>query len=135
MTKIKGKRQTPTHSDRTARHGKAGPKAVRQATRPMPNTSFTAHQRHQASSRLPARPQSKRAQIVAMLQSPAGATIDAMMRATGWQQHSVRGFLAGVIRKKLGLNLVSEASENGRLYRIAGPAASSAAAAKASRAA
>ena len=36
----------------------------------------------------------------------------------GWQQHSVRGFLAGVIRKKLGLNLVSEPKEDGRVYRI-----------------
>jgi len=40
------------------------------------------------------------------------------MTATGWQQHSVRGFLAGVIRKKLGLNLVSEPREGGRVYRI-----------------
>jgi hypothetical protein len=38
--------------------------------------------------------------------------------ATGWQQHSVRGFLAGVVRKKLGLNLVSEADDGGRTYRI-----------------
>jgi hypothetical protein len=41
-----------------------------------------------------------------------------MMTATGWQQHSVRGFLAGVIRKKLGLTLVSEAGDGGRVYRI-----------------
>ena len=50
---------------------------------------------------------------------PGGATIEAMTRATGWQQHSVRGFLAGVVRKKLGLNLVSTAAEGGRVYRIA----------------
>jgi hypothetical protein len=41
-----------------------------------------------------------------------------MMHATGWQQHSVRGFLAGVVRKKLGFNLVSAATEGGRFYRI-----------------
>jgi hypothetical protein len=40
------------------------------------------------------------------------------MAATGWQQHSVRGFLAGVVRKKLGLNLVSEPNLDGRVYRI-----------------
>jgi hypothetical protein len=43
----------------------------------------------------------------------------ALTRATGWQQHSVRGFLAGVVRKKLGLNLVSTVAEGGRVYRIA----------------
>ncbi len=53
-----------------------------------------------------------------MLRAPTGATISAMMQATGWQQHSVRGFLAGVVCKKLGLNLVSEAAESGRVYRI-----------------
>lgn len=42
-----------------------------------------------------------------------------MMNATGWQQHSVRGFLAGVVRKKLRLNLTSEKLDDGRrVYRI-----------------
>ena len=53
-----------------------------------------------------------------MLRSPAGATIAAMMIATDWQPHSVRGFLAGIVRKKLGLDLVSEPSDSGRVYRI-----------------
>ena len=65
-----------------------------------------------------ARAGTKNAQVVAMLQDRAGSTIAAIMAATGWQQHSVRGFLAGVARKKLGLNLVSEPSAGGRVYRI-----------------
>jgi hypothetical protein len=53
-----------------------------------------------------------------MLTKPAGATIAAIMAVTGWQQHSVRGFLAGVVRKNLGLNLVSDQTDKGRIYRI-----------------
>ena len=54
-----------------------------------------------------------------MLQSPAGATIAAMMKATGWQQHSVRGFLAGVVRKRLKLKLASKKVDGQRIYQIA----------------
>ncbi len=61
---------------------------------------------------------SKQARLITMLRASSGATVAAMMAATEWQQHSVRGFLAGVIRKKLGLNLVSEESDDGRVYRI-----------------
>jgi hypothetical protein len=64
------------------------------------------------------RADSKQAGVIALLRAPAGATIDAMAGATGWQSHSVRGFLAGVVRKKLGLNLISEAGDAGRVYRI-----------------
>jgi hypothetical protein len=53
-----------------------------------------------------------------MLHAPSGATIETIVRATGWQQHSVRGFLAAIVRKKLGLDLSSTASEEGRVYRI-----------------
>jgi hypothetical protein len=71
-----------------------------------------------ASSRPAAGPDTKHARVVAMLRKPAGATIAAIMAVTDWQQHSVRGFLAGVVRKKLGLNLVSDQTDKGRVYRI-----------------
>jgi Protein of unknown function (DUF3489) len=54
-----------------------------------------------------------------MLRAPGGTTIEAMVHVAKWQPHSVRGFLAGVVRKKLGLSLVSADGENGRVYRIA----------------
>jgi hypothetical protein len=67
---------------------------------------------------------SKKAHIIAMLRAPGGTTIAAMARAAKWQPHSVRGFLAGVVRKKLGLTLISADGENGRVYRISDRTAS-----------
>jgi hypothetical protein len=88
-----------------------------------------------ASSRPAARADTKHARIIAMLRKPAGTTIAAIMAATDWQQHSVRGFLAGVVRKKLGLNLVSDQTDKGRVYRIKDGNASSVAADRAQLAA
>jgi hypothetical protein len=114
---------------------KSKPKA---ATRPSTRKTAKPASRKRsapASSRPAAGPDTKHARIIAMLRTPAGATIAAIMTATDWQQHSVRGFLAGVIRKKLGLNLVSEIGDRGRVYRIKNGKASPVAADRAKQAA
>ena len=119
----------PAAKRRTAALPKDKKKAHRKSAAQAPTTRTIKHRReegpplhlHQAraSAQRPSHPESKQARAIAMLRAPGGATIEALMRVTGWQPHSVRGFLAGVIRKKLGLNLVSTAADSGRVYRIA----------------
>ena len=112
MTKPKPKHQTTLRSKRTGRAG-ATRTLVRKAIKPKPDAPSRA-----GSETPTSRVGSKQARVIAMLHSPKGTTVEAIMLATKWQQHSVRGFLAGVVRKKLGLNLVSAVGESGRVYRI-----------------
>ena len=129
MTKAKSKRKpAPRTNDSTTKTrnsvkrmtaGKVGQlKSVREPA---------ARQRPGAASQPTAGGESKKAHIIAMLRAPGGVTIEAMARAAKWQPHSVRGFLAGVVRKKLGLTLVSADGKNGCVYRIADHSASVAA--------
>lgn len=108
--------------------------ATRSAARKTSNSKSRARSVF-LSRKTVARPDTKHARILAMLRAPAGATIAAIMTATEWQPHSVRGFLAGVVRKKLGLNLVSEQTDKGRVYRIKDGKASSVAAERTKQAA
>ena len=61
----------------------------------------------------------KQATLIAMLRAPDGTTIEEIMAATGWQSHTVRGAMAGALKKKLGLEVTSEKVEDrGRVYSL-----------------
>jgi uncharacterized protein DUF3489 len=122
MTKAKSKRKP------ASRENNSKTKTRNSVKRTTPRVTKPAvHQRTRFASQPTARRESKTAHIIAMLRAPSGATIEAMARAAKWQPHSVRGFLAGVVRKKLGLTLVSADTANGRVYRITDRTASAAA--------
>jgi hypothetical protein len=110
------------------------PKAATRSAAPKTSKSKPRSRVVALSPKTTARPDTKHARIIAMLRAPTGATLAAIKTATGWQPHSVRGFLAGVVRKKLGLNLVSEQTDKGRIYRIKDGKASPAAAERAKQA-
>jgi Protein of unknown function (DUF3489) len=62
--------------------------------------------------------ETKQAKVLALLHRPGGASISDLVKTTGWQQHSVRGFLAGTVRKRLGLNLESKKQDGERIYHV-----------------
>ncbi|MGB9018829.1 MAG: DUF3489 domain-containing protein, partial [Pseudolabrys sp.] len=113
-------RQTALRSNCRTAGGRSGlAHAARKPIKLKAGAQPAVGQQQRSLGKQPGHADTKRARIIAMLRTAGGATIEAMTRATGWQHHSVRGFLAAVVRKKLGFNLVSTAAEGGRVYRIA----------------
>src|SRR6266480_3527290 len=97
-------------------------KSAKQPTAASPTAhASTSNPRRSAagnSKRKNAASDSKQSRVIALLQSPSGTTIAGMMKVTGWQQHSVRGFLASVVRKRLKLKLGSKKVDGNRVYQI-----------------
>jgi hypothetical protein len=71
-----------------------------------------------ATAKKPAATGTKTEQIIALLKQPSGATVQALMAATAWQSHSIRGFISGQLVKKMGLRVKSFKRDGERVYAI-----------------
>jgi hypothetical protein len=100
---------TPAETKSSERPGRAKRSSSKKAAAPSAKATSSGRPN----------PDSKQDRVVALLQQPRGATLDVLVNVTGWQKHSVRGFLAGTVRKKLRLPLISEKIDGIRTYRIA----------------
>jgi Protein of unknown function (DUF3489) len=92
---------------------------IRKKTEPAPGQNRVMGPKKVQSVKNSIRRRTKQETVLGMLRRPQGATIAAIMKATGWQQHSVRGFFAGVVRKRLKLKLGSNKADGKRVYHLA----------------
>ena len=89
---------------------------ARKTSNPAPSIATTGGKAKRRGINPPA---TKQAAMIDLLKRPKGARISDLMKATGWQAHSVRGAISGTLKKKLGLTVTSEPIEGrGRVYRI-----------------
>ncbi len=94
-----GRAQGPENRQGSAKQGRQSPRRAKQAATP--------------------RAESKGAKILALIRRPKGATLAELAKLTGWQNHSIRGFLSGAVGKKMGLTVESAKREDGeRVYSI-----------------
>jgi len=103
----------------TPRRRKADPEAAPRVQRPVRRAAKAAPVAPQSQTSAKAAPAGKLGLIVGLMRRPEGATIVQMSEATDWLPHSVRGALAGAVKKKHKLAVTSEKTEVGRVYRIA----------------
>lgn len=112
------KRSGRGKTGRTAKPAKTAPRPVRKPTDRRPTLTSSPAIKGSAVNAATSKRANKQTKLLDLLRRPAGATVAALSEASGWQQHSVRGFLAGVVRKKLGLELMSAVESDQRIYRI-----------------
>jgi hypothetical protein len=107
----------PTRKANVAKRGRQGASSTaKPTTKAIPSKKRSQRAKKAGSTRQGG---SKTGQVLDLLKRPGGATLQELMAATGWQPHSVRGFLSGTVRKKMGLAVNSSKGQDGdRTYSV-----------------